>query len=341
MGGDAMHRRFAFYAVVLLCGLAAGAALPGWAAGAMALLCGIALVYLILAWCLYARIRRRVLPAVQVMGERVLVIAPHQDDCVAMAGGYAIQTVKRGGEVFILYVTDGDDDKVTRQREAASAWGLLGLDKVQLAFLSHDNRTAFLQREEIDRGIQEIAGYLSRLRPDVVFVPLYEGGHYHHDVINYMTRQALGRSGIAPKVLESPIYNFYLSWRTTPEKVFAGLVRWIPGMRFVYAPEPVSDRPLYRLPMSDEELRLKKEIILQFKSQSPQQLVARWGFEDRYQDFYDYDYSQPPFDYPRSIAARVDALKSWPVLGGLARRLMVWTRTIHPDPNTRMTQIPA
>ena len=198
-----------------------------------------------------------------------------------------------------------------------------------------------MDRDEIEDGVQQFSEHMQKIKPDFLFIPLYEGGHFQHDVVNYIVRRSLNETRSERiRVYEAPVYNFYYSWRTTPEKILSGLTRFIPFFRYLYPPEPVREADYFQLKMSPEQLKLKKHMLARFKTQNPGKLVERFGFEDRYQAFHDYDYSIPPFDYTRSLAKRLDNWKRFPVLGKIVSRMFKWTRTIHPDPDYTITNIP-
>jgi LmbE family N-acetylglucosaminyl deacetylase len=293
------------------------------------------------ALCLWMAIRLKKKSTMVCSGEDILIVAPHQDDCVAIAGGYAIQTRMQGGRVTVLYATDGPaHDKRTRKWEALEAWTQLGIRRDGIHFLKHHMSTGFTSAEEIRTGIGEFAAFIEQCNPDIVFIPLYEGGHYQHDAVNYMVHQAVRRIGFQGKVYESPEYNFYLSFKTTPEKILSGLTRFIPFIRYDYPPEPIRDDEVMHLRMTHEQIEMKKRMLSKFTSQNPEQLAVRFGFEDRYQKLHDYDYRKPPFDYERSVARFLNGLKSVPLLGRPVSGMFKWTKTIHPDPGVVMTQIP-
>jgi LmbE family N-acetylglucosaminyl deacetylase len=274
-------------------------------------------------------------------GEDILIVAPHPDDCVAIAGGYAIQTLARGGRVRVLYVAPGSEsDRDVRMAEAKDAWSLAGAGRLELRFLGHRSGTGLMTRAEIDACAGEIADQIRDFSPGTVFVPLYEGGNFQHDAVNFMTRRASERTGFKGRFLEAPEYNFHLSFATTPEKILSGLARFIPFERHDYAPEPVRPAPVLRLAMTGPELRLKREMLSRFTTQNPDRLVERFGFEDRFQELPPHDYSKPPFDYDRSAARRINALKSFPATAGVFSAMFKWTRTIHADPDYIITRIP-
>ncbi|MCK5146662.1 PIG-L family deacetylase [bacterium] len=273
-------------------------------------------------------------------GENILIIAPHSDDCVAIAGGYAIETVQCGGEVNILYTTGGhEDDPGYRLDEALAAWKVINVDESQIVFLPFRKGQDFLHPQEILECSRLIEKEIIKTSPQIIFIPLYEGGNYQHDVTNYCAAKAIERCSFAGRVYESPEYNFYFSLRSTPEKIMAMLLRFVPGLGFNYAPEPVLNDSVHMLQMSEENLETKISMIRQFKSQSPEMLVKRFGFVDRYQEFHDYNYTLPPFDYDHTFVRFADDMKSIPVIGTIVKKIFRWTRTIHPDLDVRMTKI--
>ena len=307
----------------------------------LAAVTGLYTVYIVIVMVYMHRVLGKVYPEQKADARRLLIIAPHQDDGVAMAGGYAIRARKKGMSVHVLFVTDGyEHDKVTRVAEAVDAWGVIGLKETDLTFLRHHTLAGFTTREEIDQGIDEVAQFLSHYLPDTVVIPLYEGGNYQHDVVNYMAAQAVNRAGRKVTVLEAPEYNFYYSFRTTPQKMLTALMRLVPGVSHPYPPEPVLDDPLTIMKLTEEELQTKREMLSRFKTQAPEDLVERFGFEDRFQPLHAYDYRKPPFDYDRSLAKMLNALKKQPVIGGIVSHAVKWTRTIHADPGYTMTRIP-
>jgi LmbE family N-acetylglucosaminyl deacetylase len=302
---------------------------------------GLYFVYCLFAALLWIAVMRRKRTVIECGGEDILIVAPHQDDCVAIAGGYALQTLEKGGRVTVLYATDGtEDDKVTRKQEALDAWHAAGLGAESLHFLGHHILNGLVTREEIGRCTEEIAEWIRRTRPGTVFIPMYEGGNFQHDVVNYMVSTAVRRTGFKGRVYEAPEYNFFLSFRTTPEKILSGFMRFIPFVRHDYPPEPVLGDELLHLRMTSVQIEKKAEMLSRFRTQQPEQLVIRFGFEDRYQKLHDYDYRRPPFDYDRSAAKTINRLKAMPLLGKPVSRMFKWTKTIHPDPDTVMTRIP-
>jgi LmbE family N-acetylglucosaminyl deacetylase len=289
-------------------------------------------------WIFIVGRRKNYIPAAD---GNILIVAPHQDDGVAMAGGHAIQTLQNGDDVTILFITDGyEDDKVTRKQEALNAWALIGLDAKHLQFLKHHNYVGLLEKNEIDKCIEEIKECIERTNPGTVFVPLYEGGNYQHDLTNYMVTRAIESLNCELKIFEAPIYNFFFSFMTTPEKIMSGAIRFIPFMKYHYSAEPIRSEPLYYLKMSPQQIKLKQEMLSKFNTQNPHRLIERLGFEDRFQLMHNYDYHLPPFNYETSPVKVINFLKAMPVIGRVMSKMVKWTRTIHPSPNYTITKIP-
>ncbi|MFT3707041.1 MAG: PIG-L family deacetylase [Archangium sp.] len=76
-------------------------------------------------------------------GERIdlLVIAPHPDDEVLIAGGRISQTIARGGRVAVILVTNGDytceRDGYQREAESIAALTFLGVKQSDVHFLGY------------------------------------------------------------------------------------------------------------------------------------------------------------------------------------------------------------
>jgi LmbE family N-acetylglucosaminyl deacetylase len=288
--------------------------------------------------------RRRPRPLPPCPG-RLLVVAPHPDDGVVMAAGQAMDVLGRGGAVRIVYLTTGarrHDHQLrrARQAEACAAWAELGVSEASLVFLGYEGDLGLVDPQEIAAAIDAITLEVREFQPGRIVVPLYEGGHYQHDVANFIVAKALAASGIDAELYEAPEYNFYVSCRTTPHKLLAILSGFVPRWRHVHPPEPVDDRTLYAPSMSSRELALKATMLRHFTTQSPEALVHSAGGADRVQRYRAHDYRRPPFRYAGSLAWWVDGLKRWPLLGPFLAARFRRTRTIHPDPDCRISLLP-
>ncbi len=277
-------------------------------------------------------------------GDNIAIFAAHQDDCVVMAGGYAIQTMKKGGSVNVVYIFDGETGNgrkrnITRMNESFSAWKLAEVGKEDIIFLDYDEYFGLIDKKKIETCIEEVTTLLKKNKYDIIFIPLYEGGHYKHDITNYIVSRAHIRSGVKGKLYECPEYNAYYSIKNTPEKFLSLISRFVPF--YEYRPPPLfirQDNRLY-LDMSDEELILKRKMLKAFKTQDVERLLSLYGFKDSYQLYTGYDYSKPPFDYEKSLAKVVNNLKTVPILRSILWHLFGKTKTRHPDPDYMITRL--
>ncbi len=75
---------------------------------------------------------------------RVMIVVPHQDDEINLAGGVIEEYIRYGSEVYVVYATNGDYGNAadTRLNEAINALDVLGVDEEHVIFLGYpDNAT--------------------------------------------------------------------------------------------------------------------------------------------------------------------------------------------------------
>lgn len=118
---------------------------------------------------------------VQLLGERLLVLAPHPDDEVIGCGGVLAQHVQHGRQVRVIVATDGtaatstDDPTTYRQRrEAESRAGLAVLGVSDVRFLGHADRGL------TDAVAGELRAELLAFQPDLVLLPSLVEIHPDH-----------------------------------------------------------------------------------------------------------------------------------------------------------------
>lgn len=72
-------------------------------------------------------------------GKKVMVIVPHEDDELNLAGGVLEQYIKYGSDVYVVYVFNGDmnGDGVARITEADTAMTAIGIPAENLIFLGY------------------------------------------------------------------------------------------------------------------------------------------------------------------------------------------------------------
>ena len=277
-------------------------------------------------------------------GDNICIFAAHQDDGVIMAGGYAAQTIKNGGSVNIIYIFDGETGNgrkrnVVRVDESFKAWELGGVKRGNISFLDYDQYYGLIDEKEIKSCINDIADLLKKNNFDILFIPLYEGGHYQHDITNYVVYRAYLQGGMKSKLYECPEYNAYYSLEYTPEKIFSLISKLIPFYKYKSSPSFIRNGNRLYLDMSDRELILKRNMLKAFTSQDVIGLLDLYGYKDSYQIYTDYNYSKPPFDYDGSIANHVNSLKTVPVLRSFLWWFFGKTKTRHPDPDYMISNI--
>jgi LmbE family N-acetylglucosaminyl deacetylase len=149
-----------------------------------------------------------------VLGERVLILAPHPDDEVVGCCAAATRAIERGAAVHVLYLTTGVPApevvwpwqrtkhplRVARRREEALAVArTLGL--VPAGFGEIPTRTL---KSHIAAALRELEGAIARHSIDTLWAPAYEGAHQDHDVAHFLT--SLVTNSVA--ACEYAAYNF-------------------------------------------------------------------------------------------------------------------------------------
>ena len=280
----------------------------GWLLGIAATVYGCA--FGIAAACM-VRIRAREGMIALVRPERILIVAPHQDDCVLCAGGFAARNTRLGGQTHVLYLVQPADEETRRirQREAISSWALVGCPPERLYHLDLLPAPGRPDPARIREAAQEIERIISTVCPTMLFVPLYEGGHLQHDIANYVV-SFLVEKPKGMKVYECPEYSPCVSLAGTPHKVLSMLARLLGGLVSYYGlPEGVGDAPILNLDMDEEELALKRRMLEAFKSQHGDALALHHGHADRVIPWTNRPYRAEPFDYGRSLCRMIQGLE--------------------------------
>ena len=73
---------------------------------------------------------------------KALVIAPHPDDEINLAGQLMLSLKKKGADIFVVYTTNGDataKEGNRRMREAVNALEVLGVERKHIIFLGYAN----------------------------------------------------------------------------------------------------------------------------------------------------------------------------------------------------------
>jgi LmbE family N-acetylglucosaminyl deacetylase len=157
---------------------------------------------------------RRCRPAEALVLEGTAVVfAPHYDDDALGCGGTIIKRVARGAGTKVVFMTAGGKShrhlmpeaelKRLRAAEAIAANTRIGLRENDLIHLGHEDGALAKSR---DAAGERVAGILSDVRPDLVFVPYRREAPLDHRAATEIVEAAIARTG-----RQVPRYQ-YLVW---------------------------------------------------------------------------------------------------------------------------------
>ena len=155
--------------------------------------------------------------------QRVLIIAPHPDDDIIAAGGLMQHIVAAGGELRVLFVTDGDNNPwpqrflqrkwlledrdraewgATRRREALCSLSLLGIPDSSATFLAlPDSAIADIARRGDTHLTREIQSAIADLQPTLVVSPSAFDLHSDHRAVSFFVHRAAADAAIVTYVV--------------------------------------------------------------------------------------------------------------------------------------------
>ena len=128
--------------------------------------------------------------------DRILIVAPHQDDEVLGAGGYIQRSVSVGAKVEVGFATDGKKQgkKNLRRTEALSAGQKLGLTNSQLIFLDFPDGN-LSQQSQYDKFVTRMTGEIASFGPSIVITTLPEDEHSDHAASGRAVKTLLAQGG--------------------------------------------------------------------------------------------------------------------------------------------------
>jgi hypothetical protein len=235
--------------------------------------------------------------------ERALVVSPHQDDCVLMAGGYGIRNRRLGGSVDIVYLTVPCDPILakTRREEAISAWRLADVNTASLRHWNIIPAQGAVTRDHVQLLASALQRLVDEIQPTVVFTPLFEAGHLHHDVSHHVVTRML-RLPAGTLIYECPEYSPYLSFWRTPQAMLSYLVRFAFLGLVAYYPkaEGTGSTGILNLRLTRSELAIKRRMLAEFRSQHGEALAKHHGYPDRLIVWHPRPFAATPFRYEGS-----------------------------------------
>ncbi len=216
-------------------------------------------------------------------GMRLIILAAHQDDCVIEAGGLASQNIGLGGKVRIVYLTMPSDTReaAIRREEAKKAWSIFDSSHVQLHFLDFVSTRTWTD-DAAKRAELAMKDEIESFRPDVAVIPLKEGGHPEHDLLNIIGHEALSHFP-SVKVWQAAEYNPYYIMENTPTKLLWFLVRLAPFVPYNDPNYGLIPKNQFRLAMTKEQIALKIHMLSDFQSQKDVISKEQFGYPDLFE----------------------------------------------------------
>lgn len=147
---------------------------------------------------------------------RALVISPHPDDSALGCGGTIRQLVKEGNEVFVIYLTSGEqgrpghdswETQEIREAEAEAEAEILGSE---IADFWHQPDGALEVTAEL---VRRLFGWLGRQQPDRIFLPHPDEAHPDHQAARDLV-YAVVDNDEAFKDIELWLYEVWTPLRT-------------------------------------------------------------------------------------------------------------------------------
>ncbi len=147
-------------------------------------------------------------PYVHPAGKVLLVIA-HQDDEV-----FILSRIKKHLElkdsVFFVWTAASyqkdEEYKNIRIEESLSLMKLLKIPYENIYFLSYPDSKTHLFMDSMYIDLYKI---IKKIRPTIVYVPAFEGGHIDHDVANVITIRVTKQLKLNTQIFEFPEYSSY------------------------------------------------------------------------------------------------------------------------------------
>ena len=274
---------------------------PGWRLISLPFALFYSALFAVGLWSLW-RIARLERPMRWDRPQRLLVLSPHEDDCAIGAGGIGVRNARLGGATRIAYLAPDEIPGMAevRAREAVAAWQLAGVSGNSLRHF--DLLPLLFQRDppKLRAAVAALRSIIDGFRPTVVVVPMFEGGHVHHDATAALLDQVVTPDDRF-EVYEAPEYGPYTSLAHTPHRIIALCARWLFGLIAYYgAPDGVDGRTLNEVVLEPPDLDGKRRMLAAFASQNGESLSRTSSYPDRLVAWRKNEHRTTPFDFERS-----------------------------------------
>jgi LmbE family N-acetylglucosaminyl deacetylase len=215
-----------------------------------------------------------------VFAERILLLVPHPDDEVVGCCAAIGRARAAGCGVHALYLTNGVPardvlwpwDRPAHAARVARRWNEAEQAATQLGLLEAARQD--IPTRTLKDQLREARALLERLlvilRPAVLWVPAYEGGHQDHDVANFLASLVAERLPV---------------WEFSEYNHAGGIVR-----SNAFAPGTGEDG---LLPLDRQEAARKRDILAIYASEhgNLRHIATR---QEAFRPLARYDYSRPP-----------------------------------------------
>ncbi len=139
---------------------------------------------------------------------RVLLVTAHQDDEVFIASRL-LQHLSWQDTVQIIWTASGQKDsayEITRKLESIKGCKYLGIDSVNCTFLDFIDGETYKHLNEI---YSILLSKVEEFKPNVIYIPAFEGGHIDHDIVHFATAKAAKILDETITIFEYPEYSAY------------------------------------------------------------------------------------------------------------------------------------
>jgi len=155
--------------------------------------------------------------------DRTLIIAPHPDDESIAAGGLLQRTIASGGEVRVVFVTDGENNPwplrylkkklrisdadraewgALRREESRRALSALGVPATSAIFLGYPDRLLSTMARSRDlRARDALAAVIDEFAPSLLVVPSAFDLHADHRAIAWFAQPAMSKRNVVTYVI--------------------------------------------------------------------------------------------------------------------------------------------
>ena len=160
---------------------------------------------------------------------RILLVTAHQDD-EAFIASRLLQHLSWKDTVYLIWTASGQKDTAyqnTRKEESLKGCEYLGLDTANCIFLDYLDGETYKHLNDI---YKVLVSKIEEIKPNIIYIPAFEGGHIDHDITHYATVKAAKTIDSTIIIFEYPEYSAYrlcfllpFKMRNFPIKIRTGI----------------------------------------------------------------------------------------------------------------------